>query len=281
MSARIEGRNAPLPHAVKEHLKTLVRELPPLSARNLAREYLQSRILSAMQNAGAMTSIAFQGGTCLRFLFNLPRYSEDLDFALEGDRNQYSLPRYLRAIRAALAKEGYRVELRVREHRSVHSGWVRIPGLLHELGLSPLAAEVLAVKIEIDTNPPQGAGVEVHLVRRHVTLRLFHHDQASLLSGKLHAVLQRAYAKGRDLYDLIWYLSDRQWPAPNLSMLNAALEQSGWQGKAMTKDGWRSAVRERVRLLDWHSAVNDVRPFLENPADAALVNKENALRLLA
>ena len=93
--------------------------------------------------------------------------------------------------------------------------------------------------------------------------------------------MQRAYAKGRDLYDLIWYLSDRQWPAPNLSMLNAALEQSGWQGKAMTKDGWRSAVRERVRLLDWHGTVNDVRPFLENPADAALVNKENALRLLA
>lgn len=266
---------------MKEHLKALVRELPPLSGRNLAREYLQSRILAAMQNAGAMTSIAFQGGTCLRFLFSLPRYSEDLDFALEGNRSQYSLPRYLRAVRSALAKEGYRVELRVRDHRSVHSGWVRIPGLLHELGLSPLASEVLAVKIEVDTNPPQGAGTEVHLLRRHVTLRLFHHDQASLLAGKLHAVLQRAYAKGRDLYDLIWYLSDRRWPAPNLPMLNAALEQSGWLGEAMTADGWRSAVRERVDALDWQDAANDARPFLEDPADAALVTKQNALRLLA
>lgn len=266
---------------MKEHLKALVRELPPLSARNLVREYLQSRILAAMQSAGAMTSIAFQGGTCLRFLFNLPRYSEDLDFALEGDRNRYSLPRYMRAIRAALAREGYQVELRVRERRAVHSGWVRIAGLLHEVGLSPLASEVLAVKIEVDTNPPPGAATEVHLVRRHVPLRLFHHDRASLLAGKLHAVLQRPYAKGRDLYDLIWYLSDRQWPAPNLAMLNAALEQSGWQGAALTDDGWRSAVRERVRLLDWQGAVNDVRPFLEDPAEMALVNEENALRLLA
>lgn len=266
---------------MKEHLKALVRDLPPLAARNLAREYLQSRILAAMQNAGAMTSIAFQGGTCLRFLFSLPRYSDGLDFALEGDRERYSLPRYMQAIRAALAKENYRVELRVREHRSVHSGWVRIPRLLHELGLSPLASEVLAVKIEVDTNPPQCAGTEVHLVRRHVTLRLFHHDRASLLAGKLHAVLRRAYAKGRDLYDLIWYLSDRQWPAPNLAMLNAALEQSGWRGEAMTEHGWRSAVRERVRMLDWQAAAGDVRPFLEDPADAALVNEENALRLLA
>ena len=265
---------------MKEHLKALVQEVPPLPARNLVREYLQSRVLSAMQNAGAMTSIAFQGGTCLRFLFGLPRYSEDLDFALEGDRSRYSLPRYLRAIRTALAREGYRVELRVREHRSVHSGWVRVPGLLHELGLSPLASEVLAVKIEVDTNPPHGAGAEVHMVRRHVTLRLFHHNRASLLSGKLHAVLQRSCTKGRDLYDLIWYLSDRQWPAPNLSMLNAALGQSGWQGETMTEHGWRSAVRERVRLLDWQGAADDVRPFLEDPADAVLVSKENALGLL-
>ena len=49
-------------------------------------------------------------------------------------------------------------------------------------------------------------------MRRHVTLRLHHHDRASLLAGKLHAILQRPYTKGRDLYDLIWYLSDPTWP---------------------------------------------------------------------
>ena len=266
---------------MKEHLKALVGTLPPLRARNLAREYLQSRILAALQGAGAMTALAFQGGTCLRFLFSLPRYSEDLDFALEGERRHYSLPRYLQAVRATLANEDYRVELRVREHRTVHSGWVRFPGLLRELGLSPLAAQVLAIKIEVDTNPPPGAGTGVRLVRRHVTLRLFHHDRASLLAGKLHAVLQRGYTKGRDLYDLIWYLSDPEWPPPNLPMLNAALEQSGWRGEPMTQDGWRSTMRQHVRTLDWQGAAKDARPFLEDPADAALVDMKTALRLLA
>ena len=65
------------------------------------------------------------------------------------------------------------------------------------------------------------------LIRRHITLRWQHHDQASLLAAKLHAVLQRPYPKGRGLYDLLWYLSDLGWPQPNLVLLANALEQSG------------------------------------------------------
>ena len=265
---------------MKDYLETLVQGASPVQGRNLVREYLQARILGAMQHAWAMLSLAFQGGTCLRFLFALPRYSEDLDFALEQQQERYDLSRYLKAVRDELAPEGYRVELRVREHRAVHSGLVRFPGLLHELGLSPHAAEVLAIKIEVDTNPPQGAGTDVGLVRRHVMLRLHHHDKATLLAGKLHAVLQRGYTKGRDLYDLIWYLSDPDWPAPNLDLLNAALQQSGWQRGAMRPHTWRGVVRQRLDAMDWGKAALDVGQFLEHQGDLALVTKDNALRLL-
>ena len=67
-----------------------------------------------------------------------------------------------------------------------------------------------------------------------MTLNLCHHDKPSLLAGKLHAVLSRKWTKGRDLYDLVWYLADRTWPAPNLALLNAALAQTGWKGPVMT-----------------------------------------------
>ena len=265
---------------MKDYLKELVQDDSPLRARNLVREYLQARILRAMQGAWAMLSLAFQGGTCLRFLYALPRYSEDLDFTLEQRRERYDLSKYLKAVQDELAAEQYRVDLRVREHRAVHSGLVRFPGLLHELGLSPHSAEVLAIKIEVDTNPPQGARTDVRLVRRHVMLRLHHHDKATLLAGKLHAVLQRGYAKGRDLYDLIWYLSDPDWPAPNLDLLNAALRQSGWQHGAMSPHTWRAAVRRRLDAMDWSKVALDVGQFLENEGDLALVTKDNALRLL-
>lgn len=266
---------------MKDHLQALVRKCDPLQGRNVAREYLQARILEAMQRAGAMASLAFQGGTCLRFLFALPRYSEDLDFALEGEPSKYDLRQYLQVIRGALSAEAYRVDLRVRDRHIVHRALVGFPGLLHELGLSPHASESLAIRIEVDTNPPAGAETAIALVRRHTTLRLHHHGQSSLLAGKLRAVLQRPYTKGRDLYDLIWYLSDREWPPPNLSLLKAALTQSGWDGEEPTPDSWRRTVGLRLEALDWSRAAADVAPFLERREDMELVTKENALGLLA
>ena len=238
---------------MKDHLGQLVAGHEPMRGRNIAREYLPARILGALQRAGAMTSLAFHGSTSLRFLFGLPRYSEDLDFALEGEPSRYDLRRNLRAVRAELSAEGYRVELRMREHRTVHRAFVRFLGTLDELGLSPHPGQVLAVEVAVDTNPPAGAATDTTLARRHETLRLFHHDRASLLAGKLHAVLQRPYTKGRDLYDLVWYLSDPEWPPPNLARLNAALRQTGWPGAEMTPRGWRRAVAERLDILDWRS----------------------------
>ena len=167
------------------------------------------------------------------------------------------------------------------DQRTVHRAFVRFRGLLSEAGLSPHQNEVLAVRIEVATNPPAGAVLETRLVRRHVTLRLQHHDRASLLAGKLHAILQCPYTKGRDLYDLIWYLSDRMWPAPNLSLLNSALQQTHWSGEALTARTWREAVGRRLCALAWDRVAADVRPFLEREEDAALLNRETALQVLA
>ena len=177
----------------------------------------------------------FQGRTSLRFLFAIPCYFEDLDFTLEGDPIHYDFRTYLEAIRADLSVEGYLVGLTVKDQRSVHSAFVRVRDILHEASLSPHRDEVVAIKINADTNLPGGAVLDTTLVRRYVTLRLQHHDLASLLAGKFHAILQRPYTKGRYLYDLVWYLANRQWPAPNLLLFNAALQQSDWTGEVLTE----------------------------------------------
>jgi len=113
-----------------------------------------------------------------------------------------------------------------------------------------------------------------------VILHLQHHDQASLLAGKLHASLQRPYLKGRDLYDLLWYLSDPDWPAPNLTLLNNALAQTGWPGAPLTGENWRESVAERLREANWTQAVTDVRPFLESSAEADLLTAQTLARVL-
>lgn len=266
---------------MKEHLKTLIQtSSSPVAARNLVREYLQALILQSLQRAGAMTAIAFHGGTALRFLYSLPRYSEDLDFALEKNLDLYDFRAYIQDIRKDLESQGYTIGLKVSDQKTVHSAFIRFSGLLHELKLSPHPDEVLAVKLEVDTNPHAGAGLETSLVRRHVVLNLQHHDRASLLAGKLHAVLQRPYLKGRDLFDLVWYLSDRSWPAPNLVLLNNALEQTEWGGSTLTAENWREMVRSRIEVVAFEDALEDVRPFLGSQEDIGLVTKNNLLSLL-
>ncbi|MDW8311003.1 MAG: nucleotidyl transferase AbiEii/AbiGii toxin family protein, partial [Verrucomicrobiales bacterium] len=137
------------------------------------------------------------------------------------------------------------------------------------------------VRIELDTRPPAGAGLATSIVRRHVTLHLQHHDRASLLAGKLHAFLARRWLKGRDVFDLLWYLADRSWPPPNLTLLNNALAQTGWRGPALTTQNWRALVAERVNRADWSNVVSDVRPFLERERDAEMLTRTNLLQLLA
>ena len=172
------------------------------------------------------------------------------------------------------------MQLKVSDQKIVHSAFVRFPGLLYELGLSPHRDEAFSVKIEVDTNPPAGAVLTTSVIRRHVTLQLQHHDRASLLAGKLHGILQRPYVKGRDLYDLLWYLSDPHWPAPNLALLNNALQQTGWTSSPLIEDNWRGAVRSRLQAVAWDRVVADVRPSLEPGADPALLTLENMTRLL-
>ena len=266
---------------MKDHLRRLVQSgNSPIQQRNLIREYLQARILAGLQRRGAMIPLAFHGGTALRFLYAIPRYSEDLDFALERSGPGYDFRGYLAGIRDELTLEGYAVTMRISDDKTVHSAFVRFPGLLYEMGVSPHADEVIAVKLEVDTQPPAGAGLTTSIVRRHVLLNLHHHDPASLLAGKIHALLQRPYAKGRDVYDLLWYLSDRTWPLPNLVLLNNALIQTGWDGPELTERSWRGLVRARLAEFDWPKLVADVSPFVETEAELRLLTLPNLAGLL-
>jgi len=266
---------------VIEHLRQLTgREPDVLTGRRVAAEYLQARLLESLQLGGTFLRWAFLGGTALRFLYGIPRFSEDLDFSIIAPGTDAGLESAMAYGKRALVAEAYGVEVTMKTQKTMASAFVKFPGLLHELGLSSRRSQTLSMTVEVDTNPPAGAGIETTIVRRHVTLNLCHHDRASLLSGKLHAILTRPWTKGRDLYDLAWYLAARRWPEPNLVMLNAALVKTGWPGPAMTPSNWREAIRQRLANLDWPAAQADVRPFLERQHDLQLVTREALSQLL-
>jgi predicted nucleotidyltransferase component of viral defense system len=267
---------------VKDVIADLIGKAPSgIDPRNVVREYLQGRILESLQRAGAMVPLAFMGGTALRFLYRTPRYSEDLDFSLEREPGVYDLGGWLRRVRQDLTAESYDVEIALKSGRSVDAARVAFPRLLFELGLSAHPAEKLMVKLEVDTHPPAGAGLEVTLVRRAtITLRLQHHDRESLLAGKINALLTRDWLKGRDVYDLVWYLADADWPSPNLVLLNNALAQFDSGVGPLAPATWRSAARDRLAGADWNALRADVRPFLERPDDIAIVSEGSLQQVL-
>ena len=246
----------------------------------LVREYLQARILQSLQEHGVFIHWAFVGGTALRFLYSIPRFSEDLDFSLVGSAQDSDFAGGIRRVERDLEIEGYALKTTTKIRNAIASASIRFPGLLYELGLSPHRNHVFSIKIELDMNPPNGAGFETTMVRRHVILNLMHHDKSSLLAGKINALLYRPWGKGRDLYDLMWYLTDRSWPEPNIPFLESALDQTEWPGPRITRANWRNMVKDRLKKLDWEEARADVRPFLEKEREIELVTFDNFAGLL-
>ena len=241
---------------------------------NLLREYVQARILGVMQEAGSMVPLAFMGGTALRFVFTAPRYSEDLDFTLERDAEAFSLRALASRVERHLQREGYALRVRISDSATVAKALVGFVGLPADAGLSAHADEVLWVKIEVDTKPPAGAGLTVSVVDKFGLLRLQHHDLPSLFAGKLAAILARNHAKGRDFYDLLWYLTRDGAGEPNLMLLGNALRQTAPGVAEAAEADWRDAVRARLARVDWEDARRDVAPFLEQRRDVDLIAAE-------
>ncbi|TVQ35877.1 MAG: hypothetical protein EA384_15275 [Spirochaetaceae bacterium] len=154
------------------------------------------------------------------------------------------------------------------------------PGLLYDPGLSPHREQKLSIKVELNTNPPPHAGTETSLVRRHLLLNLLHYDKPGLLAGRLHAIIHRTHVKGRDMYDLIWYLSDPAWPQPNLLLLRTSLAQTGLELSSEQAANERNLIAARVATMEWNRVVADVQPFLERSEEITLLTLENVLRLL-
>lgn len=266
---------------MKEYLTEIVKAVPRRDATNAMREYLQARALQTLQDRGAWRSIAFMGGTALRFLYRIPRFSEDLDFALEDESGGYDFHKLMESIRSQFEHEGYVVELKLSARTTVNKAFIKFPGLEHELGLSPMPDQVFSIKVEVDTSPPVGAGLETTIVRRFVTLRLVHHDKPSLLAGKCAALLMREWLKGRDVYDLVWYLTNPEWPEPNEALLASALVQGGRSDLLGDERAWRHALASRLGQEPWDHVLADTQRFFERPEDAWMLERDTVMKVLS
>jgi hypothetical protein len=122
----------------------------------------------------------------------------------------------------------------------------------------------IKIKVEIDINPPSGAEKVVEYLSFPMDFPIVAHDLQSCLSGKIHALLCRPYVKGRDWYDLLWYISEEI--SPNIIYLKNALFQLGkWKGVdvEVNEKFIKEELRKKISSIDWKETIGDVRKFLK------------------
>lgn len=265
---------------MKDYVLELSRSKTGYNAKlNIMREYLQAYILRIMHDEGVFRTTAFLGGTALRFLYNIPRFSEDLDFSIVEDKG-YKFIDILNKIKQELILAGYNIGVTYKIEKTVQSAFVKFTGLLYEAGISPHKNQVFSVKLEIDANPPNGAVLKTDIVNKYFPIAFLCYDLPSLFAGKTHALLTRKHTKGRDFFDIGWYLSRWKDIAPNTALLQNALRQTGWKKEIPTKENWREYLYNVVKAVDWRKVELDVKNFLENPSDVNIFTKENVLKLI-
>jgi predicted nucleotidyltransferase component of viral defense system len=234
------------------------------------REITQEVVLAALGRTEFFKHALFQGGTCLRIFYGLNRFSEDMDFILKETNRDFQLQPHLQVVSDELKAYGYDVEIadRSKVGVAVRKAFLKDDSLGKVLHLKYAdrsgPARKIRVKLEVDTNPPSGSGMEIKYVDFPFVSSVTVQDKPSLFAGKLHALLCREYVKGRDWYDFLWYTS--QSVGVNHAFLSSALAQQGpWQQQDIQVDlTWcRTHLEDKINSVDWAEAREDVRRFVK------------------
>lgn len=251
-------------------------------------ETIQSVALLGLSRGDFFSHAAFYGGTALRLLYNLDRFSEDLDFSLVRPMAAFRLSSYLDALRDEMEAFGFSVEIGNRRKKidtPIESAFIKANTRIHVIraGVPKAISErihrnaVSRVKLEVDIDPPPDADFEVAYIDDPVPFSIRSYSGPSLLAGKMDAVLCRGWrnrVKGRDWYDFA-FLVRKKIPL-SLPHLEARLRQRGVYAEETPLDEDRciEMIDRRIETVDIDAARADVLPFIRRPQDLDVWSKD-------
>jgi predicted nucleotidyltransferase component of viral defense system len=252
------------------------------------REILQQIALLGMWRSKFFDKAAFYGGTALRILYGLDRYSEDLDFSLLSPSRTFDLSRYTVALQKELMGFGFDVKIEQRTqsvYTNIQSAFLKANTLkqllvieaAEEISKRVHRGQLLKIKVEVDTDPPPDFKTEMQYLLQPIPFAVRVYALPDLFAGKMHAILCRRWkmrAKGRDWYDLVWYAANH--PELHLAHLEQRMRQTGhWTGNRSLKPAaFQELVLERIEALNIEQIRGEVEPFVRNPESLALWSKE-------
>lgn len=241
------------------------------------REIIQKIALLGLWRAKFYEHAAFYGGTALRILYGLNRFSEDLDFSLLRPMDSFNLDPYNKAIQIELESFGFDTQVSEKEktpQTKIKSAFIKANTKEHLIHVNAPKKFIhslnkdqkLKVKIEVDVDPPSDFTTQAEILLEPIPFSVLTFSKEDLFAGKMHAILCRDWkyrVKGRDWYDLIWFVTEN---IPlNLTHLKRRLIQSGHleAEKPLNPEIFRKLYKERLEQVDFKQAKKDVFPFIK------------------
>ena len=250
-----------------------------LETEQALREIMQEITLAGLYRANFFKQAAFYGGTALRIFHGLNRFSEDLDFSLLEKNSAFELAPYLEGVKNEFAALGMQVTFIQKSKvaiSAIDSAFLKAETLWGELlvetnlpQLSLSQKPSIKIKLEVDTQPPLLFETENKLLIKPFSFFVNCFTLPNLFAGKMHALLFRKWkerVKGRDWYDLDWYIK-KGIPVNLAHLAERARESGDWSEPPLTKEQLQLLLIERIRSLDMNRVKEDVIRFIPNPQE--------------
>jgi predicted nucleotidyltransferase component of viral defense system len=248
------------------------------------REILQEIALCGLWRGKFFEKAAMYGGTALRVLYGLDRFSEDMDFSLLKPGGDPDLARYWKFVEKELNGWGFTASLTPKKktaRSAVESAFLKT-GTRESLLAIDASPEItgtvhprqrLRIRIEVDTDPPPGFNTQARVLLQPIPFSVRVYDLPSLFAGKMHAVLCRDWAtrvKGRDWYDFVWHVG--RGTELDLNHLEARMRQSGHYREKHALDAatFIRLLKERIETVNLERARREVERFLPDPASVEI-----------
>ena len=255
---------------------------------NALKEIIQEITLLGLWRSKYFEKAAFYGGSALRILYGLDRFSEDLDFSLLKKNKNFSLNNYCKAIEIELKSFGFSVTIEKKKKlvdSNIDSAFIKAGTLQNMIMIDTPKLTTqrihpqkkMKIRLEVDVDPPQGFQVEAKYLFRPLPFSVNTYIQPDLFAGKLHAVLCRSWenrVKGRDWYDLVWYVS--RDISVHLKHLVNRMRQTGniKKGIYLTEKMLKEMLLEKVKTINFDKAKKDVENLLKDTSSIKLWSKE-------
>jgi len=262
-------------HSLEDHLQAL-------------REILQEIALLGLWRNKFFDKAAFYGGTALRILYGLDRFSEDMDFSLLSPMDDFDLSAYTTALQKELAAFGFDVRIDQRNKNAesaIQSAFLKANTLnqllvietSEELLKTVHRGQILKIKLEIDTDPPPEFETHTRYLLQPIPFAVRTYTLPDLFAGKMHAILCRRWkkrVKGRDWYDLVWYAANH--PQLHLAHLEQRMRQSGhWKGREqLTPELFKQLLSQAIDKLVVDQARKEVEAFIRDQKSLAIWSRE-------